>query len=225
MVFSDTVTNLGLVQQVRDMMRVDATQWSTTKIVNSANNYSDMVAGYLIATDKKFQWDNTNHSKLPEGTTDIVSGQSDYSFLTDEQGNAILTLTRVEISGKQLELIDQNEDETTGTYKYDKIADNIIRLYPTPTAEVTAGLKFYFQRVSPRFSASDTTATTGFAPILDRGFVIACAYDGALTLGLPNLQPLSVEREREEQKMIRYYSALRNRDAKSRMLPNVENNK
>jgi hypothetical protein len=95
--------------------------------------------------------------------------------------------------------------------QYDKIADNIIRLDKLPTATVTNGLKFYFQRVSSYYATADTTKTTGCSPLLDRGFVIAGAYDCALTLGLANLQPLSVEMQKEEQNMIEYFSN-RNRD-------------
>lgn len=234
MVFSDTSGGLGIVEQVRNMMRVDSAQWSTVKIVNSCNNYLDMVAGYLIATDKRFQWDDTNHTKLPIGTTNLVASQSDYSFLTDEQNNPIVTLTRIECydgtTWRQLELIDQSEINTlnlsTGLpTKYDKIADNIIRLYPTPSASVTSGLKFYFQRTPSYFVATDTTKNPGVSPLLHRGFVIASAYDGALTLGLQNLQPLGVEMERETEKMVRHYSASRNRDLISRISPNVESNK
>jgi hypothetical protein len=239
MVFSDTSGGLGIVEQVRNMMSVDSAQWSTVKIVNSCNNYLDTVAGYLIATDKRFQWDDTNHTKLPIGTTNLVANQSDYSFLTDEQNNPIVTLTRIDMLDSagiwhQLELIDQSEiNGALGAYspssglptKYDKIADNIIRLYPTPSASVTSGLKFYFQRTPSYFTASDTTKSPGVSPLLHRGFVIAAAYDGALTLGLENLQGLSIERQKEEEKMIRYYSASRNRDLKQRMTPNVENNK
>jgi hypothetical protein len=46
--------------------------------------------------------------------------------------------------------------------------------------------------------------------------VIAAAYDIALTLGLPNLQPLSVELQKEEQKMIQYF-ADRNNDERKQM--------
>lgn len=235
MVFSDTSASQGIVQQVRSLMRVDATQWPISKIVASVNNYLDTVAGYLIASDKRFRWDDTNHTKLPEGTTNLVASQKDYSFLTDEQGNRILTLTRIDLlqsdgNYRQLELIDETEipvaldefESVAGTPKYyDKISDNIVRLYPTPSASVTAGLKFYFQRSPSYFDANDTTKEPGVAPLLHRGFVIAAAYDGALTLGLKNLQALSVERQAEEQKMKQYFAG-RNNDEKRRMVPNVE---
>jgi len=236
--FSDTVNNTGIVQQVRKFMRVDSTQWPTSNIVNSVNNYLDTVAGYAIGADRLFQWDDTNHTKLPIGTTNLVANQSDYSFLTDEQGNAILNLIRIDIldaSGKyrQLEAIDQIDikealDEAlipAGVVtQYDKIADNIIRLYPKPSTSVTAGLKFYFQRTPSYFTASDTTKSPGIAPLLHRGFVIAAAYDGALTLGLANTQPLSVEMAREEQKMKQYFGN-RNTDTKRRLTVFTQNNR
>jgi hypothetical protein len=236
MVFSDTSTNLGIVQQVRSFMRVDSNQWPTSKIVNSVNNYLDRVAGYAIGADSRFQWDDTNHSKLPIGTTNLVASQTDYSFLTDEQGNRILTLTRIDVKNSdgvwtQLTPIDQKEinialDEASRTASlpthYDKIADNIIRLYPTPETSVTAGIKFYFQRTPSYFTATDTTKEPGVAPVLHRGFVMAGAFDGALTLGLPNLQPLSIEMQKEEQFMKDYFTN-RNNDSVLIMKPVINN--
>ncbi len=231
MVFSDSSLNQGIVQQTRSLMRVDSTQWPTAKIVASVNNWLDFVTGYAIGNDKRFQWDDTNHTKLPEGTQALTINQSDYSFLTDEQGNAILTLLGISrldsASGKYIPLteVDRNEDAvdlaafgtTSGTpTEYDKIADNIIRLNTLPPATVASGLKFYFQRVGSYFNAADTTKSPGVAPLLHRGFVIASAYDGALTLGLENLAALAVEKDKEEQKMIQYFGN-RNNDIRKQL--------
>jgi hypothetical protein len=236
MTFSDVTNSLGIVQQVRSFMRVDSNQWPTSKIVNSVNNYLDRVTGYAIGADSRFQFDDTNHSKLPIGTTNLVANQTDYSFLTDEQGNRILTLTRIDVKNSdgvwtQLTPIDQKEigvalDEASRTASlpthYDKIADNIIRLYPTPETSVTAGIKFYFQRTPSYFVATDTTKEPGVAPVLHRGFVMAGAFDGALTLGLPNLQPLSIEMQKEEQFMKDYFTN-RNNDSVLIMKPVINN--
>lgn len=225
MVFSDNTNLTGIVEQTRSLMRVDASQWPTSRIVNSCNNYLDTVAGYAIGADRRFQWDDTNHTKLPIGTTNLVANQSDYSFLTDEQGNTIINLTRIDVMDsnglyRELMPIDQREiegaldefmSEASLPEYYDKIADNIIRLYPAPIASVTAGLKFYFQRVGSYFAATDTTKAPGVSPLLHRGFVIASAYDGALTLGLNNLSALSVELQKEDLKMKEYF-AIRNTD-------------
>jgi hypothetical protein len=220
MVFSDSSSNAGIVEQVRSLMRADATLWPTSKIVNSVNNYLDTVVGYAIGADRRFQFDDTNHTKLPIGTTNLVANQADYSFLTDEQGNSILNLSRIDIldpngTYRQLIPIDQveipgalDEWQRTASFPthYDKIADNIVRLYPKPATSVTNGLKFYFQRVGSYFDANATTKSPGVSPLLHRGFVINAAYDGALTLGLPNLQGLQIDKQIEEQKMKEYFS-------------------
>jgi len=221
MVFSNTSTLNGILEQTRDLMRVDANQWATQKVVNSANNYLDVVTGYAIGADRRFQFDDTNHTALPIGTTNLVASQADYSFLTDQQSNTILNLTRIDIlddSGlyRQLRPIDKAQldgialDEWNKTddkpIYYDKIADNIIRLYPTPAVSVTAGLKFYFQRTPSYFVAADTTKAPGVPPLLHRGFVVACAYDGALSLGLKNLSSLGAEMQREQLKMEEYFT-------------------
>ena len=108
--------------------------------------------------------------------------------------------------------------------EYDKIADNVIRLYPKPAANVTNGLKFYFQRTPSYFEATDTTKEPGVSPLLHRGFVIAAAYDGAMTLGLMNLNALSVELVKEEEKMRRYFGN-RNTDQNRRMTPFKQDNR
>jgi len=232
MQFSDTVGGTGGVQQVRNMCRVDASQWSTVRIVNSYNNWLDTVTGYAIGADRRFEFDDSNHEKLPQGTTNLVANQSDYSFLTDEQGNSILNLTRIDLLdqyGNYQKLIpisesdisialDEFEKDAGTPLYYDKIADNIIRLYPKPSTNITAGLKFYFQRTGSYFEATDTTKEPGVSPLLHRGFVIASAYDCALTLGLQNLQPLSIELQKEEAKMKQYF-AIRNTDEVAVMTP------
>lgn len=227
--FNEATNNTGICQQARVLAGVDSTQWPTARIVNSCNNWHDFVTGYAIGADKRFQWDDTNHTKLPEGTTDLTINVTDYSFLTDEQGNNIVTLTGISLlnNGKYepLKLVDRNDPDydpsTFGTQTgtptcYDKIADNIIRLDFKPSATVSAGLKFYFQRTGSYFTASDTTKTPGVSPLLHRGYVIASAYDIALTLGLKNLQALSVERQKEEQKMVQYFPT-RSQDERKRM--------
>ena len=224
MVFSDSALNQGIVQQTRALTRVDSTQWTTAKIVASANNWLDFVAGYAIGADRRFQWDDTNHTALPSGTTPLTIAQSDYSFMTDAQGNTVITLIGVSIlqNGRYEPLtpVDRNDPhydtstfgQDTGTpTEYDKISDSIVRLDKKPAATVATGLKFYFQRTPSYFIATDTTKQPGVSPLLHRGFVIAAAYDCALTLGLPNIQALAVEKNMEQEKMVRYF-AERNQD-------------
>lgn len=225
MVFSDTINDTGIVQRARKMARLDATQFPTANIVNSCNDRLDKIFNYGRGADRRFQLDDTNHTKLPEGTSDLTINVSDYSFLNDEQGNRITNLTRIDILDsngvyRQLKPIDQKQIQgALGEFLktaslpeyYDKIADNIIRLYPKPIATVTNGLKYYFQRSPSYFAATDTTKEPGVANELHRGFVIQSAYDIAFTLGLENLVTLRDELAREDMVMEEYFKG-RNTD-------------
>lgn len=225
MVFSDSTNNTGIVERARIIARVDATQWPTSRIVNSANDRLDKIMSYGISADRRFQLDDSNHTKLPIGTTDLTASQSDYSFLTDEQNNRIINITRIETLDDTgiynlLEVVDQQEvngalgefHKTPGEPRfYDKIADNIIRLYPAPDTTVANGLKFYFQRTPSYFVATDTTKEPGFANELHRGIVVQAAYDAAFTLGLENVSQLALELAKED-KVMEMYFANRNTD-------------
>lgn len=244
MVFNDTLNNSGIVQQARDKARVDSTQWSDQKIVNSCNNWLNTIFTYGKRKDRNFQLDDSNHSKLPIGDTDLIANQSDYSFLTDEDGNRITNITRIDIldangNWKQLKKIDQREiTGGLGAYKstagepqeYDLIADNVVRLYPKPnynmrlSQEGESGIRYFFQRTPSYFLATDTTKEPGVPADLHEGFVIKSAYDAAYTLGLSNLQALGIEMQREEQKLVDYFSS-RNTDSRGRLVPSRENNK
>ena len=222
MVFSDVTGNTGILQRTRRMARVDATQWPTVNVVNSVNDRLDKIFNYGKSADRRFQLDDTNHTKLPIGTTPLVAGQADYSFLTDEQGNKITNLTAVSLleiaTNKETKLyvtdiLGGNYDTTSygvdsGTpSQYDKIADNIIRLDTRPTAldVSTYLLKYYFQRTPSYFVATDTTKEPGVANELHRGFVVQAAYDAAFTLGLENVGILAGELVKEDAVMATYF--------------------
>ena len=79
-------------------------------------------------------------------------------------------------------------------------------------------MKFYFQRTPSYFVATDTTKQPGVSPLLHRGFVVNSAYDCAFTLGLSNLQPLSVEKQLEQTKMEQYFS-IRETDEPNVIIP------
>lgn len=217
----------GICQRARKRAGVDATQWPTENIANSCNDWLDFIVQVGIGLDKEFQFDDINHTALPEGTTPLVSGQSDYSFLTDEQNNSIITLTGISLidsNGKEtpLELVDRNDiSYDISTFgknsglptKYDKISDNIVRLETKPTAQNVTDydLKYYFQRTGSYFTDADTTKTPGVSPLLHKGFWVHSAYEIADTLGLTNLQSISRERDIEIQKLKDYFS-IRNQD-------------
>lgn len=230
MQYTDILTN------VRSIMGVDSNQYSTAKITASINKALDKVTGYAIGADKTFRWDDTNQTKLPIGTTDLSSSAS-YSFLTDEQGNRILTLLEVSLvdsTGKETRLnpIDRTQNQdflnsfsgTTGVPQfYDKISDNVVVLYPTPSTEAIAtyDIKFRFQRTPSYFLVTDTTKEPGCAPILNDYLIYCAALEGAVALGLPNLASIKVIHDEEKEQMINYFTTRNEDDQPFRMTGRV----
>jgi len=222
--FSEATNNTGIVQQVRAKAGVDSTQWPTSKIVNSCNVWLNHIFTRGKVLDRRFQLDDTNHAALPEGTESLTANVSDYSFLTDQQGNRITNLTAVSLIeiATNIETRLTPVDINSGSYRfssfginvetptaYDKIADNIIRLDSKPsTADASKyKLKYYFQRAPSYFAGTDTTKQPGVADDLHNGFVVKGAYDAAVELGLPNLQVLAVELLKEEQVIDDYFAS------------------
>lgn len=228
-----SLANYGIVEQTRKLSRFDAIQWPAANVANSCNNRLDKVMGYGIKMDKGFPLDDSNHPGLPIGTTATVEDQKEYSFLTDDYGNTITTLTRIDLLGAdgiyhELKRINQGDidgaideyQKTAGTpNEYMKLADNVIRLFPKPSTSIAAAIKYYFQRSPKYYVSGDTTKTTGFAPELDRGFVVESVYDAMLALGsAEDINKWAGELAKEDRKMDIYFSG-RNRDGVSRMTP------
>lgn len=120
-------------------------------------------------------YDDSNHSDLPESTTDIVAGQSKYALASN-----MLTVNRVEVTdvgGNVLRLTSLPQEQVEGvgladlgpllngggSPQYYRLTDGVIQLFPTPPENVTDGLAVYFERDSVQFASTDTTKTPGFA--------------------------------------------------------------
>jgi len=225
--FSNSAALSGIVEQARKKARVDATQWKTEYITNSVNSYLDKIFNYGFSLNKKFNLDDSNHTKLPIGTTNLTSGQSDYAFLTDEQSNRIINVLRIEIGDINLKQIDERDinDITLTNYRkvdgtpveYDKIADNIIRLYPTPDTTTANGITYYFQRAPSYFTAADTTKEPGLPASLHRGFIVNAAFDIGVSLGLENTNILAQEVATEWQEVVKEFKVRSAGDVANRL--------
>jgi hypothetical protein len=175
MQFSDTSTKLGLYQQTQFLCDTDSTGYQINDFTRECNAAYEEVVGWLINADGVWQFDDENYSTLNEGTTTLVSGQSDYSFAA-----TFLDIEWVKIKDKNglwhiLDPIDQSQTsvsledylQTNGFPEvYDKTGDTI-RLYPAPdnglSVTLSGGMKVGFKRTASLFTASDTTKVPGFA--------------------------------------------------------------
>lgn len=183
------------------------------------------------AGGSKWQFDDSSHTDYPIITTNLVSGQRDYAFVTDEQGNLILDIYKVLVAqpnGTFVEVIPvdvQSEKDTAGFYnglntqgtptKYDKTA-NAIFLDTIPNYNSTGGLKVYINREGSYFTTADTTKKAGFAGLFHEYLALRPSYQYAFRNSLKNANALLIELTKME-KAIQSYYGRRNRDDRSSM--------
>lgn len=195
MVFSDTLTGQGIIQEIDFLVNTDSVKFPIEDKVRIINRWYERVIGRILECDGRWQFDDTNYSTLPIATTNLVSGQQDYSFAT-----RFLRITRMEMkdnTGRWIPIlpIDQNDPKRRSLTEwsnqdgvpqfYDKLADSVF-LYPKPNYNSTGGLKAYFQRTADLFTASDTTKEPGFASIFHKLLAVGPALEYAQANGLSN---------------------------------------
>ncbi len=201
----------------------------------------DEVFGFLFPQGGTWNLDDANHTKDPFIKTNLVSGQRDYHFTLDEQGNVILDIYRVMVANPQgvyqeilpvdQETRDNNNNNTssfidernlTGTpTRYDKTGNGIF-LDLIPNYNYTNGLKVFISREALYFLTSDTTKVAGFAYLFQEYFALRPSYIYARTNNYKNVGEL--KRDSSEMQMaIKTYYGLREKDVLRRMQPNVEN--
>lgn len=190
-----TKTTIGSSYQASDFL-VD---------VNAAY---DRVASLILKADSRWQWDDFNNTDLPIATTNIVSGQQDYSLAITH-----LTIDRVEIldSGgliwHELDPVTQQSLKrgaevaleeyipTEGTPIKYMVVGNSIFLYGIPNYNMTAGLKLYFTRGPNYFVIGDISSNAaigtkipGFNQLFHQLLSLWPSYDYCIT-NLPDLAP------------------------------------
>lgn len=177
--FSNTTTKGGIIQICERRTGLGDTVISgdatlLKQFASEANIALDEITPLVLASDSKWQWDDTNHTDLPIATTDVVAGQRSYSFTADENGNSILEIERVylydTVAGeyKPLDAIDTQSGSgealagiSTGTpVAYDKLATAVF-FNVIPSTSITNGLRVVFKRAPSYFASTDTTKTPG----------------------------------------------------------------
>lgn len=177
MVFSDTTDRDGIVQSLEDLTGTQSVSSGTyplkvkTKDINLAfDDYQNMVKQVA----NTWQADDSNHTKYPNMYFNLVSGQQDYSFTVDEQGNQVQDIYRVECkepggNWRLLNPIDEMQlgeaisaiDTQSGTpTEYWKTANGIF-LKVKPDYSSSLGIRMFFTRSPDYFLSTDTTKVPG----------------------------------------------------------------
>lgn len=178
--FSDITNKDGIIQHIEFNcgMGDGAISGNATllkQITGQVNLAMSEVWHLVWSNQTGWQYDDSNHTDLPQAKADLSDGVATYAMPTDA-----LTINRIEILDSQgnyrkiTPIRERNIGdgideffETSGMPQYYRLLGRTIELFPAPDtstqATATNGLKVYFDRSGVEFDSADTTETPGFS--------------------------------------------------------------
>src|SRR3990167_501128 len=183
MQFNSHADQLDIVSEIKRLCGTDTGSYPLKDMARRVNTALDRFIFLAATANGAWQFDDLNNTTtLPIGTTDIYSGQKDYTFASD-----VLLVEKVlakDANGtwQELEPVDivDSKDGARNIWtlpasnsgspvRYDKFANSLL-LDPIPNYNSDEGLKVVFQRGPSYFASTDTTKTTGVAAIFHTYF-------------------------------------------------------
>lgn len=243
--FNNTTTYDGLCQDIDFLVSTDSTNYDLYRKAANVNRALDDAIAIILSADGRWQYDDSNYTDLPIGTTDLVTNQQDYSFSSE-----FLDVTRVELkdaNGNWRLLIPFDQKDLTvnnlaplptgvigigvpanganysltdflktpGTPVYYDKIANSIFLYPTPNYSQASSLKIYFQRKPSYFLSTDTTKQAGIAKHLHRYLSYKAAYDWTTGKNMPDKRRELQDQITIFEQKIRQFYSIRKKDEKT----------
>ncbi len=224
MQYSDTSTKQGIVEGIRWETDTDTESFPIEDITRVANQAMDEYFSIAMNDDK-------NQADFPVSTTNVVSGQADYSAPEDLLDFVILKAKNPAGDWIILDRIYQLESDTafeeefaTGTPTKYQYKENTFFLYPTPDYNSTGGLKIEYKRNPTYFLPTDTTKVPGI-PYAHHQFItkfVSFALASKKSMDIAERLFRDLEKMRQDIKM---YWAKRGNYQAPRLTPRVENTK
>lgn len=219
MVFNDTSTSQGICQEVDLICGTTSSNYQVVDKTRRANSALSDFVSIALASDDRWQFDDTNYTDFPIGTTNVISGQNDY--LTSTSMLKVLKVECKDSNGNwtQLTPIDRNDTDipyeelfSTGTPTYyDKFANSVV-VYPTPNYNSTLGLRVWYQRDASPFVATDTTKEPGIPSVFHKYIALKIAEPYCRDKRLENYVSVRNEIMKYEEEIIPEFFAKRNKD-------------
>jgi hypothetical protein len=183
MKFYQPTTKSGIIDLIYRNTGADSNSYPLADVTADVNLALDNAIDLAIKACGNAQFDDTNHTKQPIIYFNLVSGQRDYSAITDEQGNLILDYYRVMVADEagvyyDLEKIDQQtkgyktmgmvdgQNITGKPSKYDQTGSSIF-LDAIPNYSYTAGIKCFINREGSHFSVPTVNVADDTVPGID----------------------------------------------------------
>lgn len=207
MPFSNSTDRTGIIELIEDLTNTQSSTTSSYPLKSKTRDVNNSFSNFnMIAQRSSGSWesDDTNQTDYPIITTNLVSGQQDYSFTVDQQGNQILDIYRVELANaagifSQLVPLDEVDMsgvsltefmKTAGTSIFYRKTANGIFLYAPTSYSLANGLKIYYARTPTYFLSTDTTKKPGIPDMFHEYLALRPAYFYAMAKGLPQVAVL-----------------------------------
>lgn len=185
MIFNDIIKKDGAIQNCEewnfggDYGSISDNPLLLLKFTNLINRGLDKTKSIINKTDGRWQDDDPNFTDVPEDTTDLTNGISEY--LLDRSHSIIEGFEVLDISGnyyplKPIDYRDIRDDFGTtqtefqtpsGLPVYYELKGDIVKLFPAPSSTSvtcgfeTNGLKIVYKRESDYFVSTDTDKEMG----------------------------------------------------------------
>ena len=242
--FSDVTNDDGIIQVIEQtcgfqIAGISSNATLLKQFTGKVNRAMDDATALILSCGGTWQYDDSNHTDYPFITTNLVSGQRDYTFTTDEQGNIILDIYKVTIkdaAGTYHEIypVDQQNEEGMWSFynglntggmptRYDKTANGIF-LDAIPNYASTNGLKVFINRESSYFTTSDTTKKPGFDGRCHEYVALKASETYARDKRLANYPDLVRDIAKAEQRIDDVYGK-RERDKVKQILPLIRSSR
>ena len=236
MVFNDTTTNQGLLQEIDFYLFGSSATMNTTAYpvadrTRRINQRLNRIVSIIFKNDRRWKFDDFNHDEMNIFYTTLVEGQNDYEisgadFLTIEEVAVLNSdgkyriLTPIVREAGNAQKLQDLEDGDDGTPTHYEKHGNSIMMYPKPSLTyltASLGLMVRGKRLPSYFTADDTTKEPGFNPLYHSYLSIGASYDYALANGMNNkVNQFAPELTRYEADIADDY-ARRSRDSQPKM--------
>lgn len=205
-----------IVDRITFYTSLDESIFQATDRLIAINNAYDKLHSIILDSQDEWDFDDSNNTELPIAKTDLLASTGMYAI-----PDTLYRLNKVEINygagfvkALPLDLNETSlsEDEilarASSATPYYRIFGQTIQFYPTPTAEVSGGIKLYYDRAITHFTSDEYTAGTvkpGLDQLWHDYIALQASLDGAIKFNLVNKGDLANTIADIEQRIRRYY--------------------
>jgi hypothetical protein len=234
-----SLTFSNIITKIDNACGTNTTSYSLANKAIDVNLALDEALATIFSMAGVWQFDDKNHTADPIVTTNLVDGQRDYHFTTDEQSNVILDILKVQAKNgstgtyEDLELTDMQRITTEtmtdgsnseGTPTKYALTGNGIFLDLVPSYNSTNGLRIFINREASYFTSSDTTKVAGIDGLCHDFLYLKPAYEYARDKSLSNKETLFRDLQVATQKLKDRYT-VKERITVHRIIPLRESNR